>query len=720
MIAARVAVLFLALACSEATSASATQREGLAGKVQLAVNPIRRVVTMLQSMQKKVVAEGEKEEELFEKFMCYCKNGKGALESSIEQAKQTNDQLKSSISEADASLKQMKADLKQAQTDRAAAKTAVAKATALREKEASAFATESGELKTNIAATKKATAAIEKGMGGAFLQTSVGSVLKQLSVTMDISSIDREMLTSFLTQGQGESSGYAPASGQITGILKQMIDTMEKNLATATDEENAAIKDFNGLVAAKTKEINALTKEVESKTSRIGELGVELVTMKEDLDDTTKSLIEDEAFLKDLETNCKTKEAEWATRQKIRAEETLAIADTIKLLNDDDALELFKKTLPTPSLLQLKTSSRATKQRALMMIQQVSQGGHDYRLDLISLALKGKKVSFDKVLKMIDDMVSLLGQEQLDDDNKKEYCEKLIDKTEDDLKELELAVSDLGKAIADYKESIATLTEEIAGLEDGIKALDKQVAEATEERKEEHEENVATLTNDNAAKELIGIAKNRLNKFYNPKLYKPPPKRELSEEERIAVNMGGTLAPTAAPGGIAGTGVTALAQSRVAPPPPPETFGAYTKKGEESTGVISMMDMMIADLDKEIQETEVEEKENQAEYETFMGESAKKRASDAKSIEDKESAKADLEGSLIKAGEEKKNKMKEAMNTAQYLSEVHGDCDWLLTNYETRKTARAGEQDALKKAKAVLSGADYSLLQSNIVRHQAM
>merc|ERR1719324_1887644 len=530
-------------------------------------------------MQKKVVAEGEKEEELFEKFMCYCKNGKGALESSIEQAKQTNDQLKSSISEADASLKQMKADLKQAQTDRAAAKTAVAKATALREKEVSAFATESGELRPTLQRQKKATAAIEKGMGCAFLQTSVGSVLKQLSVTMDISSIDREMLTAFLTQGQGEASGYAPASGQITGILKQMSDTMEADLAKATEEEQSAIKDFNGLVAAKTKEINALTKEVESKTARIGELGVELVTMKEDLDDTTKSLIEDEAFLKDLETNCKTKEAEWATRQKIRAEETLAIADTIKLLNDDDALELFKKTLPTPSLLQLKTSSRATKQRALMMIQQVSQGEHDYRLNLISLALKGKKVSFDKVLKMIDDMVSLLGKEQNDDNDKKEYCETLIDKTEDDLKELELAVSDLGKAIADHKENIATLTEEIEALSDGIKALDKQVAEATDERKTEHADNTETLANDNAAKELIGIAKNRMNKFYNPKLYVAPPKREV--ESMFA---------------------------QVAPPPPPETFGAYSKKGEESTGVISMMDMMVADLDKEITEIETEEK----------------------------------------------------------------------------------------------------------------
>merc|ERR1719313_177316 len=380
----------------------------------------------------------------------------------------------------------MKIDLKTAQTDRADAKAAVAKATALREKEAAAFATESGELKTNIAATKKATAAIEAGAGGAFLQTAAGNKIKQLSISMDLSSMDREMLTSFLTGGQGE--GYAPASGSITGILKQMSDTMEKNLATATDEENAAIKDFDALVAAKTKQINALTKEVESKTARIGELGVQLVTQKEDLDDTTKSLMEDEAFLKDLAKNCKTKEDEWATRCKIRAEELLAIADTIKILNDDDALELFKKTLPAPSLMQLQTNSKALKEKALSVLQQ--SGKPDARLNLISLALKGKKVSFSKVLAMIDDMIKLLGQEQRDDDDKKEYCEKLIDKTEDDVKQLELEVSDLAKAIADYKERIATLEEEIAALEAGIKALDKQVAEATEDRKTEHEENV--------------------------------------------------------------------------------------------------------------------------------------------------------------------------------------------------------------------------------------
>merc|ERR1719375_853573 len=206
---------------------------------------------------------------------------------------------------------------------------------------------------------------------------------------------------------------------------------MEASLATATSEENGAIKTYDALLAAKSKEIQALTASIESKTARVGDLGVELVTLKEDLDDTTKSLMEDEAFLKDLEKNCKTKEDEWAVRQKIRADELVAIADTIKILNDDDALELFKKTLPTPSLLQLKSGSRATKQQALAALEQASQGvKRDHCIDLISLALKGKKVSFDKVLKMIDDMVALLGKEQQDDNDKKEYCENIIDKTE--------------------------------------------------------------------------------------------------------------------------------------------------------------------------------------------------------------------------------------------------------------------------------------------------
>jgi septal ring factor EnvC (AmiA/AmiB activator) len=308
-------------------------------------------------------------------------------------------------------------------------------------------------------------------------------------------------------------------------------------------------------------------------------------------------------------------------------------------------------------------------------------------------------------------MVTWRGQEQVADDEKKSYCEKEFDEADDEQKALERAISDLDKNIEDQKASIATLTDEIAALEKGIVDLDKQVAEATETRKEEHATYVEELAANKAASELLGIAKNRLNKFYNPKLYKPAPKRELSEEERITVNMGGTLAATAAPGGIAGTGVTALAQNSERPGPAPEMYGSYKKKGEESTGVIAMIDLLVADLAKEMQESAVEEKNDQADYEKLVEDSAAKRAADSKSLADKQGAKADTEAALVSSESEKKSKTAEAMANARYIHDLHQECDWLLANFDTRKEARAGEVESLKTAKAVLSGADYSLVQ---------
>merc|ERR1719375_1516727 len=174
--------------------------------------------------------------------------------------------------------------------------------------------------------------------------------------------------------------------------------------------------------------------------------------------------------------------------------------------------------------------------------------------------------------------------------------------------------------------------------------------------------------------------------------------------------MGGTAPPTAPPGGIAGTGVAVLAQ-REAPPPPPETYGAYAKKGEESSGVIAMMVMLAKDLDTEITKMTAEEKNAQEDYEKFMADSAAKRASDSKLIEEKESTKAETGAEVQKLTEDKTAKTSEAAATMKYIESLHLECDWLVKNYDLRKEARAGEVEALKNAKAVLSGADYSLVQ---------
>merc|ERR1719291_1154377 len=121
-----------------------------------------------------------------------------------------------------------------------------------------------------------------------------------------------------------------------------MGDTMNKELAEATSAEKAAIKAYDELMAAKEKEVNALTKSIEEKMVRLGDLQVQIVEMKEDLDDTGKALLDDKKFLADLNKNCALKTKEHAENMKMRSEELLALADTIKILNDDDALELFK------------------------------------------------------------------------------------------------------------------------------------------------------------------------------------------------------------------------------------------------------------------------------------------------------------------------------------------------------------------------------------------
>merc|ERR1712066_164900 len=287
---------------------------------------------------------------------------------------------------------------------------------------------------------------------------------------------------------------------------------------------------------------------------------------------------------------------------------------------------------------------------------------------------------------------------------------------EDKVKSLKRSIGQDESAIATAKESISTLTEEIAALEAGIIALDKAVAEATKQRQDENTEYKALMASDTAAKEVLAFAKNRLNKFYNPKLYKAPPKKELSAEDRIYANQGGELT-TAAPGGIAGTGIAVLAQVSMhsqrkdAPGPPPATWGAYASKSEESTGVIAMIDLLIKDLEKEMTEAETDEKDAQGDYEQMMRDSAAKRTTDSTALTEKGSAKADTEAELQAHTDAKAAGGKELMATMKYISSLHAECDWLLQYFDARKEARTGEIDSLKKAKAVLSGADYSLLQ---------
>merc|ERR1719201_3130373 len=319
-----------------------------------------------------------------------------------------------------------------------------------------------------------------------------------------------------------------------------MKDEMDKDLNGAISDEEKAAAGFEELAAA----------------------------TKEELDDL-------QSFLANLASQCATKKKEWAERCKVRADEIAAISEAIKILNDDDALDLFKKTLSLESvassvstrkfgLLQQRTSASVVSRVRNTVSAMTRKGGpHKAQLELLELSLKAKKVDFSKVLAMIDGMEQVLKEEQADDDSTKAFCDKDLAKSAAEKKDTEEAVAASEAFIEETTAESAAMADEIKSLQKEIKALDKAVAEATEQRKEEHADFLVFQQQSNAALQLIDKAKNRLFKFYRPTMYKEAPTKELTEEEKILAASGRSdMIATAAPEMIAGTSQTVFAEIR--------------------------------------------------------------------------------------------------------------------------------------------------------------
>merc|ERR1719456_862678 len=364
-------------------------------------------------------------------------------------------------------------------------------------------------------------------------------------------------------------------------------------------------------------------------------------------------------------------------------------------------------------LQEASTSSRVLKARNTIRSLRSGAKAKDMQLGLLEFALKAKKVDFSKILAQIDGMVKVLGEEQKEDEETKAFCSAELDKSEKSKADTEDAIAQSEASIEEMTEESSTLTSEIADLQAEIKALDKAVAEATEQRKDEHSEFITFQTENNAALQLIEKAKNRLFKFYRPNLYKEAPKQELTEEEKILAASGRSdMIATAAPEMIAGTTQTVFAEVRkasthAAPPPPPATWDAYQKKDGKSNGVISLMEMLMKELQDGIVEAEHEEKTAQADYERLMQDSQKSREKSVESITSKEMAKAELDTKIADTKEALASQKAELTNVEQYIAELHAKCDFILENFDMRKAARENEVEGLKNAKSVLSGANF-------------
>jgi len=402
-------------------------------------NPIRKVVSMMEKMADKIEDEAKKEEDQYEKFECYCKKTIAELEENIRQA-ETNPISPADIDKKQSEISALQQEVKTLKDDRIAEEETLKSAEVQRGKEHDVFVkevTEEGEVVKGVDA---ATAALKGGETASFLQQldSVQRVSRAVDTNSHLSTDAKRRISAFLAHRSSESPGF------VVGMLSGIKDDTQKEIKVETKAEDTAVENFQEVETAKKTEIATLLNTFERKMKSIGEKQVEVVNLKRELSDQGDSIEDDKKMLAELQKSCSQKAADWEERKSSRQKEQIALQDTIKMLDSDTSLDLFRKR--STALLQFSSHEKVKKALALVKAAQskdiVAVTAHP-ELNFLALALSGKKADFTKILEKIDGLVDLLKQESEDDKSKKTYCTKEFRSVEEKTKSLDSKIKTL-------------------------------------------------------------------------------------------------------------------------------------------------------------------------------------------------------------------------------------------------------------------------------------
>merc|ERR1719453_1472161 len=449
-------------------------------------------------MQKQLAKEAEEDEVTYEKIVCWCNTNDKEKTKSIKEAEAKIADLTKSIEEGTGSSARLNTEIANLKKEVAANNNALDKASAMRTKDLAEFVDEEKDLLQSIGALKNAIAVLSKHHGGASLLQTSTSQLFQVATTMQHEmQKNAAALEGVLTRTQKrkveafaqDQSKYAPASGEIFGILKAMKESFEQNLANSRKDEEKGIGDFTNLKASKEEEIAAGTDQAETKTQELADTDEKLARDKVDLDDTEASLAADEKFLMNLKEMCAMTDSEYEQRVKERQIEIEAVAKALEILSSDDAHDLFTKSFGSeePALVQ-KASARNSKRRgaASKLLAEVAKKTQNPRL--AALAVHVRLDAFKRVIKAIDDMIAELMEEKKAEIKHRDYCIENLNNNERNTERKDREKMDVLALIDDLTMQIETLTKEIATLKTEISDMQLELKHAGEDRELENKE----------------------------------------------------------------------------------------------------------------------------------------------------------------------------------------------------------------------------------------
>jgi len=646
--------------------------------------PVSKVITLLKDMLKQLEKEAEEDEEIYDKMACWCETNDKEKTKSIADAEARISDLTTKIEELTASSARLNTEIKNLEKEVAENQAALDKATAIRQKQLAEFNEEEKDLLESISALKSAVTVLSKH--NSLLQmprshivgvaATVQNEMQKHASLLTLTHKQKRAMSSFIQSPEDYfdaeptfKQSYAPQSGEIFGILKQMKETFETNLSSSQKEEMANQKAYEELKAAKEDEIAAGQAQIDSKTQELADTDEKNAQAKEDVADTKKSLSADEQFLMMLKEKCSMTDSEWEERQKTRQLEMEACSKALAVLSSDDAHDLFTKTF-NPSLLQKENTMHSERRaQASKLLSAVAKKVQNPRL--ATLAVRVRLDAFTRVKKAIDDMVAQLLKEKEDEIKHKDFCVEEFNTNELQTEKKEREKSDLTAKIEDLELTIKQLTEAIDQLKAEVAEMQVQLKRAGEDREKENKEFQMTVADQRATQKLLTAALNILKGFYEKKAK-------------------AALLQTQQPAG----------------PPPPPGFEAY-KKNAAAPGVMGMIQQIINDAKAMEAETIRSEEDAQKAYEDFVKDTNASIEEKSKDIVNKSESKAKAEADLVEAKENKEAVMLELEQLANYKAELHSSCDFVMKNFEIRQTARDEEIEALKQAKAILSGAKF-------------
>jgi len=683
---------------------------------EVAMNPITRVVQLLEGLSKKLTAEAKAEEDLFHKYGCWATTIIDTKTASNEAAKDRIQYLETYIADIEAGNIEFTTERVDLEKQIANLEAEIEEAKNLREKENEDYLAAKDEMEKAIAALEQAVEVLGEVNKGELLSLKFdlrrvlqigANILTKSDVTFMEHLLDGDIQDGpdnpdwkKLNRKATFKMKYSSRSKKIYSMVKDMLKTFEDNLAAATQKEEETQKTYEELMEAKNKQLEESQKALTDASQEGAARGLNKNEAQAEVDDLKAQVEADTGFIADTKSSFEAKTEEFEKRKKLRMEEIAAIGEAIGILHSDDARDTMAKSFSNQGYLLLQKRRKASKaeiqrkqkliQKAFAEVRKAGEQGHDARISVLALKVlmssrsKETPDALKEVVEAIDKMIERLQKDEEDDLQAKEDCENNRAEETATARKTSLEIDDATEEIARQKTKVEEQKEQIKIAEDAIKKFNEEKDEATTQREDEKAAYESDKTTDEAAVELVEKAMEVLKKFYEEK-------------------MGGLFLAQKSK-------QRPVVEAGKAPPPPPSTFeGDYGGSDGERKGIQQILGLIKEDMEADIEKNTKEEEEAVKAHEALMEDIKNSIADEEAAIADAESVVADAEDEMANQNKIKETKHESLVSTMEAIKAAVPGCTFIGVNFEIRIQNRHLEIDGLKKAKAILQGAEFSL-----------